>query len=347
MQYQTDNIRISGMEELIPPCDLIKEQPISAFSSQLVYETRKRISEIISRESKRLAVVVGPCSIHDPKAAIEYASKLLEESEQYKDNLEIVMRVYFEKPRTTVGWKGLINDPDLNNSFNINKGLAISRQLLRDLNDLGMSAGTEFLDVITPQYIADLVSWGAIGARTTESQIHRELTSGLSCPVGFKNSTQGGVQVAVDAIKSAQNSHIFLSVTKEGRSAVFSSSGNEDCHIILRGGKNPNYDSKNINITADLLTQSGLKESIMVDMSHGNSKKMHKNQIEVCNDICNQISSGENRILGVMIESNLEEGNQKITDSKKLIYGKSITDACIGWEDTKICLNQLAESVVS
>jgi len=347
MQYQTDNIRISGMEELIPPCDLIKEQPISAFSSQLVYETRKRISEIISRESKRLAVVVGPCSIHDPKAAIEYASKLLEESEQYKDNLEIVMRVYFEKPRTTVGWKGLINDPDLNNSFNINKGLAISRQLLRDLNDLGMSAGTEFLDVITPQYIADLVSWGAIGARTTESQIHRELTSGLSCPVGFKNSTQGGVQVAVDAIKSAQNSHIFLSVTKEGRSAVFSSSGNEDCHIILRGGKNPNYDSKNINMTADLLTQSGLKESIMVDMSHGNSKKMHKNQIEVCNDICNQISSGENRILGVMIESNLEEGNQKITDSKKLIYGKSITDACIGWEDTKICLNQLAESVVS
>ena len=205
MKYQTDDIRISGMEELIPPCDLIKEQPISAFSSQLVYETRKRISEIISRESKRLAVVVGPCSIHDPKAAIEYASKLLEESEQYKDNLEIVMRVYFEKPRTTVGWKGLINDPDLNNSFNINKGLAISRQLLRDLNDLGMSAGTEFLDVITPQYIADLVSWGAIGARTTESQIHRELTSGLSCPVGFKNSTQGGVQVAVDAIKSAQN----------------------------------------------------------------------------------------------------------------------------------------------
>ena len=347
MQYQTDNIRISGMEELIPPCDLIKEQPISAFSSQLVYETRKRISEIISRESKRLAVVVGPCSIHDPKAAIEYASKLLEESEQYKDNLEIIMRVYFEKPRTTVGWKGLINDPDLNNSFNINKGLAISRQLLRDLNDLGMSAGTEFLDVITPQYLADLVSWGAIGARTTESQIHRELTSGLSCPVGFKNSTEGGVQVAVDAIKSAQNSHIFLSVTKEGRSAVFSSSGNEDCHIILRGGKNPNYDSKNINMTADLLTQSGLKESIMVDMSHGNSKKMHKNQIEVCNDICNQISSGENRILGVMIESNLEEGNQKITDSKKLIYGKSITDACIGWEDTKICLNQLAESVVS
>ena len=347
MQYQTDDIRISGMEELIPPCDLIKEQPISAFSSELVYETRKRISEIISRESKRLAVVVGPCSIHDPKAAIEYASKLVEESEQYKDSLEIVMRVYFEKPRTTVGWKGLINDPDLNNSFNINKGLAISRQLLRDLNDLGMSAGTEFLDVITPQYLADLVSWGAIGARTTESQIHRELASGLSCPVGFKNSTEGDVQVAVDAIKSAQNSHIFLSVTKEGRSAVFSSSGNEDCHIILRGGKNPNYDSKNINLTADLLTQSGLKESIMVDMSHGNSKKMHKNQIEVCNDICNQISSGENRILGVMIESNLEEGNQKITDRKKLIYGKSITDACIGWEDTKICLNQLAESVVS
>ena len=345
MQYQTDNIRISGMEELMPANDLISLQPISEASSKLVFETRSRISKIISREDKKLIVVVGPCSIHDPKAAIEYASKLREETNQYKDNLEVVMRVYFEKPRTTVGWKGLINDPDLNNSYDINKGIAIARQLLREINDLGMAAGTEFLDVITPQYIADLISWGAIGARTTESQVHRELTSALSCPVGFKNSTGGGVQVAVDAIKSAQNPHIFLSVTKEGRTAVFSSKGNEDCHIILRGGKEPNFDSKSIEETSYLLSNSELTECIMVDMSHGNSKKQHKKQIEVCENICDQLLSGEKRITGVMLESNLVEGNQEIKKKSDLIYGKSITDACLGWEDTRSCLNKLAESL--
>ena len=345
MQYQTDNIRISGMEELMPANDLISLQPISEASSKLVFETRSRISKIISREDKKLIVVVGPCSIHDPKAAIEYASKLREETNQYKDNLEVVMRVYFEKPRTTVGWKGLINDPDLNNSYDINKGIAIARQLLREINDLGMAAGTEYLDVITPQYIADLISWGAIGARTTESQVHRELTSALSCPVGFKNSTGGGVQVAVDAIKSAQNPHIFLSVTKEGRTAVFSSKGNEDCHIILRGGKEPNFDSKSIEETSSLLSKSELTESIMVDMSHGNSKKQHKKQIEVCENICDQLLSGEKRITGVMLESNLVEGNQEIKKKSDLIYGKSITDACLGWEDTRSCLNKLAESL--
>ena len=345
MQYQTDNIRISGMEELMPANDLISLQPISEASSKLVFETRSRISKIVSREDKKLIVVVGPCSIHDPKAAIEYASKLREETNQYKDNLEVVMRVYFEKPRTTVGWKGLINDPDLNNSYDINKGIAIARQLLREINDLGMAAGTEFLDVITPQYIADLISWGAIGARTTESQVHRDLTSALSCPVGFKNSTGGGVQVAVDAIKSAQNPHIFLSVTKEGRTAVFSSKGNEDCHIILRGGKEPNFDSKSIEETSSLLSKSELTESIMVDMSHGNCKKQHKKQIEVCENICDQLLSGEKRITGVMLESNLVEGNQEIKKKSNLIYGKSITDACLGWEDTRSCLNKLAESL--
>jgi len=333
------------MEELMPANDLISLQPISEASSKLVFETRSRISKIVSREDKKLIVVVGPCSIHDPKAAIEYASKLREETNQYKDNLEVVMRVYFEKPRTTVGWKGLINDPDLNNSYDINKGIAIARQLLREINDLGMAAGTEFLDVITPQYIADLISWGAIGARTTESQVHRELTSALSCPVGFKNSTGGGVQVAVDAIKSAQNPHIFLSVTKEGRTAVFSSKGNEDCHIILRGGKEPNFDSKSIEETSSLLSKSGLTESIMVDMSHGNSKKQYKKQIEVCENICDQLLSGEKRITGVMLESNLVEGNQEIKKKSDLIYGKSITDACLGWEDTRSCLNKLAESL--
>jgi 3-deoxy-7-phosphoheptulonate synthase len=269
----------------------------------------------------------------------------LEQTENFKDQLQIVMRVYFEKPRTTVGWKGLINDPDLDNSFKINKGLAISRQLLRDLNDMGICAGTEFLDVITPQYVGDLISWGAIGARTTESQVHRELASGLSCPVGFKNSTNGSVQVAADAIGSAFHPHRFLSVTKEGKVAAFTSTGNKDCHVILRGGTKPNYQSEDIESVSQVLKASNLLETIMVDMSHGNSSKQHKKQLEVCSDISKQIASGEHRITGVMIESNIEEGNQSSNDKANLIYGKSITDACINWEDTVICLNQLAESV--
>ena len=341
----TSDLRISGRQEVISANSLLYEQPISKASSETVFNARKDFSEILSRNDNRLAVVVGPCSIHDRDAAMEYANLLLEEKNKLKKELLIIMRVYFEKPRTTVGWKGLINDPDLDNSFNIDKGLSISRQLLRDINDLGMPAGTEFLDVITPQYIADLVSWGAIGARTTESQVHRELASGSSCPIGFKNATNGSIQVAADAIGSAMNPHKFLSVTKEGKAAIFSSSGNKDCHVILRGGKDPNYQKEFINETSLILKNNNLEESIMVDMSHGNSSKQHKKQIDVCNDIADQIKSGEKRITGVMIESNLKEGNQKADDLNNLTYGQSITDACINWEDTKDCLNRLAESV--
>ena len=345
MQRKTSDQRISDRQEVITASSLIEDQPISVDAAELVFNSRQNISKILSQEDKRLIAVVGPCSIHDPSAAKDYAGRLLEQSELFKDQLQIVMRVYFEKPRTTVGWKGLINDPDLDGSFNIDKGLATARQLLRDLTNMGMCAGTEFLDVITPQYTADLISWGAIGARTTESQVHRELASGLSCPVGFKNSTNGSVQVAADAIASAQNPHKFLSVTKEGKAAVFSSSGNKDCHVILRGGTTPNYKSEDIELVSEVLKKSNLLETIMIDMSHGNSSKQHKKQLEVCSDVSNQIASGEHRITGVMIESNIEEGNQSAKDKTNLIYGKSITDACINWEDTLICLNQLAESV--
>ena len=330
MEYKTSDTRISDRMEVLTASKLIADQPISDSSAELVYKSRESISKILAKEDKRLIVIVGPCSIHDTEAAKDYANRLIEESKPLEDQLQIVMRVYFEKPRTTVGWKGLINDPDLDNSFKIDKGLAIARQLLRDINDMGMSAGTEFLDVITPQYVADLISWGAIGARTTESQVHRELASGSSCPIGFKNSTNGSVQVAVDAIGSAQNPHMFLSVTKD---------------VILRGGTNPNYKSEDIESASRVLNSSGLLDTIMVDMSHGNSSKQHKKQLEVCEDISRQIASGEDRITGVMIESNIEEGNQSVKDKDNLIYGKSITDACINWEDTKQCLNQLAEAV--
>ena len=345
MQPKTSDQRISDRLEVLTASTLIQDQPISKEAAELVFNSRQSISKILSKEDKRLIVVVGPCSIHDTAAAKDYAGKLLEQTENFKDQLQIVMRVYFEKPRTTVGWKGLINDPDLDNSFKINKGLAISRQLLRDLTDMGICAGTEFLDVITPQYVGDLISWGAIGARTTESQVHRELASGLSCPVGFKNSTNGSVQVAADAIGSAFHPHRFLSVTKEGKVAAFTSTGNKDCHVILRGGTKPNYQSEDIESVSQVLKASNLLETIMVDMSHGNSSKQHKKQLEVCSDISKQIASGEHRITGVMIESNIEEGNQSSNDKVNLIYGKSITDACINWEDTVICLNQLAESV--
>ena len=343
--HKTSDLRISGRQEVISASSLLEKQPISDASSKTVFNSRKEFSEILRKKDKRLAVVVGPCSIHDTESALEYANLLLKEKKALEKELLIVMRVYFEKPRTTVGWKGLINDPDLDNSFNIDKGLSVSRQLLRDINDLGMPAGTEFLDVITPQYIADLISWGAIGARTTESQIHRELASGSSCPIGFKNATNGGIQVAADAIGSALHPHKFLSVTKEGKAAIFSSSGNKDCHIILRGGKDPNYEKEFIDQTAEILKSNSLEDSIMVDMSHGNSSKQHKKQIEVCDNIASQIKQGETRITGVMIESNLEEGNQKADDLDNLTYGKSITDACINWQDTKDCLHKLADSV--
>jgi len=342
---KTSDLRISGRQEVISASTLLSDQPISEKSSETVFNARQSFSDIIYKKDKRLAVVVGPCSIHDTEAAMEYANLLMLEKDDLADHLLIIMRVYFEKPRTTVGWKGLINDPDLDNSFNIDKGLSISRQLLRDINDLGMPAGTEFLDVITPQYLADLISWGAIGARTTESQVHRELASGSSCPIGFKNATNGGIQVAADAIGSALHPHKFLSVTKDGRAAIFSSSGNKDCHVILRGGTVPNYQKEFIEETSEILNKNNLEESIMVDMSHGNSSKQHKKQIEVCQNIAEQIILGEERITGVMIESNLQEGNQKADDLSQLVYGQSITDACIDWQDTKNCPHELAEAV--
>jgi 3-deoxy-7-phosphoheptulonate synthase len=341
MKYQTDDLKIKAIKELSSPAQVHDELPITESAAKTVYEARQAVQKIISGEDKRLLVIVGPCSVHDEKAALDYAQKLLLVREQLKDDLEIIMRVYFEKPRTTVGWKGLINDPTLNNQFEINNGLRLARNLLLNINKLGLPAATEYLDLISPQYIADLISWGAIGARTTESQSHRELASGLSCPVGFKNSTNGSLRVSLDAIKSASRPHNFLSVTKEGRSAIFSTSGNPDCHVILRGGGRPNYDSESINIAADEMQQVGLKPQMMVDFSHANSRKQYERQLIVGKDVASQISRGDFRIMGVMIESFLVEGRQ----GKPLTYGQSITDACIGWKDTVPLLEQLAEAV--
>ncbi|HFD88167.1 MAG TPA: 3-deoxy-7-phosphoheptulonate synthase, partial [Gammaproteobacteria bacterium] len=306
----------------------------------------KAIHNILHGDDDRLLVVVGPCSIHDPEAGLEYARRLVKQREAYKDTLEIVMRVYFEKPRTTVGWKGLINDPGLDGSFHINKGLRIARDLLQQINSMGLPTATEYLDLISPQYVADLISWGAIGARTTESQVHRELASGLSCPVGFKNSTDGDMQIAIDAIGSSSNPHHFLSVTKAGHSAIFSTTGNPDCHIILRGGNGePNYDAEHIEQATAQLEKAGRTPRLMVDCSHANSRKQHERQIEVAADIANQIAGGENRIIGVMIESHLQPGRQNAKPGQTLEYGKSITDACIGWDDTLPVLEQLSQAV--
>jgi len=346
MKFLTDDVRITGMEEVMPPEALISELPISDATSQFVFNERREISDIIHGRDPRLIVVIGPCSIHDPVAALEYADRLAAEIPKYRATLKIVMRVYFEKPRTTVGWKGLINDPHLNNSYDINLGLKTARGLLRSLIDKRVATGTEYLDPISPQYFGDLVCWGAIGARTTESQIHRQLASGLSCPIGFKNSTDGSVQVAVDAVKSAHHPHIFLSVTKQGRSAIFSTSGNDDCHIILRGGGGrPNFDATSIHRAARLLGDARLTPKLMVDMSHANSNKQYQQQITVNADICRQLAAGEQRIMGVMIESNLREGRQDIGDGHSLVYGQSVTDACIGWDDSVQCLEALAEAV--
>ncbi len=343
MKYLTDDVRITGVEEVIAPQDLIDEIPLSAADSELVFSTRKQISDIVHHTDHRLLVVVGPCSIHDPKAALEYAEKLAALADEHRQSLHIIMRVYFEKPRTTVGWKGLINDPNLNNSFEINNGLRIARTLLRDIVNLGIGSGTEYLDPISPQYVGDLVSWGAIGARTTESQIHRQLASGLSCPIGFKNSTDGSIQVAVDAIGSAEHPHIFLSVTKQGHSAIFQTAGNEDCHVILRGGGGkPNFDNPSVHYASRMLEQAGVCPRVMIDMSHANSQKDHRRQIAVCKDICGQLQDLETRIMGVMIESNLVEGSQKITTLDQMTYGQSVTDACIGWEDSVQCIGSLA-----
>ena len=347
MQYLTDNTRITGLLEVSPPNDVISEFPITPPVSELVFKSRQNISDIIHGRDDRLVVVVGPCSIHDPKAAIEYAKKLKNLESSLSSELKIVMRVYFEKPRTTVGWKGLINDPNLDDSYDVNKGLREARKILLDINEIGLPAATEYLDIITPQYISDLISWGAIGARTTESQVHRELASGLSCPVGFKNSTNGSIQVAIDAIGSASQPHIFLSITKEGKSAIFNSSGNKDCHVILRGGKIPNFETKFIKETSSILAKSGNPTSLMVDMSHGNSQKQFKKQLLVNKDIADQIASGERSIFGVMIESHLVEGNQSIGPKESLTYGQSITDACVSWEDTEVMLKLLSSAVKS
>ncbi|MEG3134568.1 3-deoxy-7-phosphoheptulonate synthase AroG [Rouxiella sp. T17] len=345
MNYQNDDLRITEIKELLPPVALLEKFPATDKAAQTVSETRNAIHQILKGNDDRLLVVIGPCSIHDPKAAKEYAARLLTMREALRGELEIVMRVYFEKPRTTVGWKGLINDPQMNNSFQINDGLRIARKLLLDINDTGLPAAGEFLDMITPQYLADLMSWGAIGARTTESQVHRELASGLSCPVGFKNGTDGTIKVAIDAINAAGAPHSFLSVTKWGHSAIVGTSGNSDCHIILRGGKKPNYSAEDVKEVKDGLEKAGLPAEIMIDFSHANSSKQFKKQMEVCEDVCGQLAGGEEAIMGVMVESNLVEGNQSLETGEPLVYGQSVTDACIGWEDTENLLRSLANAV--
>lgn len=341
----TSDLRIKEMKELMPPVDLLQEFPCSGLAANLTTKTRQAIHRILHGADNRLLVIIGPCSIHDVEAAKEYASLLKEQREIHQDNLEIVMRIYFEKPRTTVGWKGLINDPDLDGSFKINKGLRTARKLLLDINEMGMPAACEFLDMITPQYIADLVSWGAIGARTTESQTHRELASGLSCPVGFKNGTDGNIKIAIDAIKAASQPHHFLSVTREGHSAIVSTFGNEDCHIILRGGKTPNYDRDNVNLACQEIGKAALAQYLMIDASHANSGKKPENQIQVCEDIATQISNGDRRIIGVMVESHLVAGRQDLQPGKALTYGQSITDGCLGWKESLLLLENLSQSV--
>ena len=344
----TEDVRIAGTKELISPAQIHEQFPLTEEAAGCTAKARDEIQDIMTGKDDRLVAVVGPCSIHDPEAALEYAGRLAELRAELAQDLMIVMRVYFEKPRTTVGWKGLINDPDLDNSYNVNKGLGIARQLLLSINELGVPAGCEYLDLITPQYTADTVAWGAIGARTTESQCHRELASGLSCPVGFKNGTNGNLKIAVDAIAAASHPHHFLSVTQEGRTAIFSSTGNQYCHIILRGGTNqPNYSAEHVQQSCDLLVGSELLPCIMIDFSHANSFKTFSRQREVCADVCAQIESGETRIFGVMIESHLVEGNQSVTGGGPLTYGQSITDGCIGWAETEELCRGLANAVRS
>jgi 3-deoxy-7-phosphoheptulonate synthase len=341
----TDDLRIREIKELSPPAHLIREFPCTEEIGQVVFAARSALHAILHGMDDRLIVVIGPCSIHDPRAAMEYARRLKVERERLRADLEIVMRVYFEKPRTTVGWKGLINDPDLDGSFRINHGLRVARELLMEINALGLPAGCEYLDMITPQYIADMVSWGAIGARTTESQVHRELASGLSCPVGFKNGTDGNVRIAAEAIRAAQQPHHFLSVTKGGHSAIVSTRGNEDCHIILRGGRNPNYDAASVDAACQELAKNGLAQRLMIDASHANARKLHENQLAVADAIAAQIEAGEARIVGVMVESHLVGGRQDLAPGKPLAYGQSITDSCLGWDDSLTLLERLAAGV--
>ena len=345
MSRKTEDLRIVEIKEVITPRQVHDEFPITDAAISTVARARSDIHNILHGDDDRLLVVVGPCSIHDPKAALEYARRLKQIRDELAQDLMIVMRVYFEKPRTTVGWKGLINDPKLDDSYEINTGLRMARQLLLDINTLGVPAGTEFLDLITPQYVADLVSWGAIGARTTESQVHRELASGLSCPVGFKNGTDGTLSVAIDAVSAANRPHNFLSMTMYGHSAIFSTAGNEDCHIILRGGKQPNYDAASVDAAVRALQDAGVLSYLMIDFSHANSRKQYQRQIEVGEDVARQIAQGDNRIVGVMIESHLQEGRQNVVSADGLVYGQSITDACLGWEQTVPLLKTLAAAV--
>lgn len=341
----TDDVRIREIKELVPPAHVFREYPASNRAAQTTYAARQAIHRVLHGADDRLLVVIGPCSIHDYDAAMEYAQRLVREAERYADDLIVVMRVYFEKPRTTVGWKGLINDPRLDNTFRINEGIRLARRILLEVNELGLPCATEFLDTITPQYTADLIAWGAIGARTTESQVHRELASGLSCPVGFKNGTDGNMRIAVDAIRSANSPHHFLSVTKSGHTAIVSTMGNEDCHVILRGGKEPNFDAASVEAASQEIAKAGLAAKLMVDFSHGNSRKQYKLQMEVCDDVAAQLAAGEERIMGVMVESHLVEGRQDLTPEKPLTYGQSITDACLSWDDSLLVLERLAAGV--
>ncbi len=345
MKHIVDDVRIREIKELSPPAHILREFPATEPAATTTFEARQGIHRILHGADDRLLAVIGPCSIHDFEAAMEYARLLKAQQDRLADDLLILMRVYFEKPRTTVGWKGLINDPRLDGSFRINEGLRLARRLLWEINEAGLPCATEFLDTITPQYTADLIAWGAIGARTTESQVHRELASGLSCPVGFKNGTDGNVRIAVDAIKAAASPHHFLSVTKAGHSAIVSTNGNEDCHVILRGGKEPNYDAASVEAACADLGKAGLAARVMIDFSHANSRKDFKRQIDVARDVAGQMAAGDERIFGVMVESNLREGRQDLRPGLALDHGVSITDACLGWEDSVAVLDILAEAV--
>jgi 3-deoxy-7-phosphoheptulonate synthase len=346
MFFPTDDLRIKWTKVLLPPAFLEEELPTSDKASTAVHQFREEITEILDARDRRLLVVVGPCSIHDTKAALEYARLLKSAEDELSGELRLVMRVYFEKPRTTIGWKGLINDPHLDESYKINDGLRLARHLLLDLAELGVPAGTEFLDMVTPQYLAGLVSWGAIGARTTESQVHRQLVSGLSCPVGFKNGTSGNVQIAIEAVQSAAHPHSFLGHTKYGQSAIFSTSGNPNCHVILRGGRTTvNYDAESVAQVSALLEKSKLAARVMIDCSHANSNKDYRKQGAVCRDVAGQVAKGNRNIIGLMLESNLVAGTQKLVDGRALTYGQSITDACIGWDETLALLRELAMAV--
>jgi 3-deoxy-7-phosphoheptulonate synthase len=346
MFHATDDLRIKWTKVVLPPVFLEEEMPMTDAASSTVFEARQAICNVLAGSDKRLVVVVGPCSIHDTKAAREYATKLKAVADEFSNELIVVMRVYFEKPRTTIGWKGLINDPYLDQSYKINDGLRLARRLLLDFAEMGMPAGTEFLDMISPQYVAALISWGAIGARTTESQIHRQLVSGLSCPVGFKNATSGDVQIAIEAMLSASHPHTFLGVSKYGQSAILFTSGNPDTHVILRGGSNlVNYKAEAVAEVCQRLEKSKQKPNVMIDCSHANSQKDHNRQLDVCRDVAAQVAGGDSRIIGVMIESSLVAGAQKMVEGKALTYGQSITDACIGWDDTAVLLKELAAAV--